>query len=78
MLMTCRYGAPSQPDKLENGLYVSFIAVIENDVQGELRQMHNQHRCANLEQNSYHTSFNSSLLFSKPTRLDRYQTTTRI
>ncbi|CAF9915514.1 MAG: importin-alpha export receptor [Alectoria fallacina] len=28
-----RFGAPSQPYKLENGLYVSFIAVIQDDVQ---------------------------------------------
>lgn len=28
-----RFSAPSQPDKLENGLYVSFIAVIQDDVQ---------------------------------------------
>lgn len=35
MLMNLRFGAPSQPEKLENGLYLSFIAVIEDDVQGE-------------------------------------------
>lgn len=77
MLMTCRYSAPSQPNKLENGLYVSFIAVIQDDVQGELRQKHDQRQCADLDQNSYHTSSSSSLLFSKPTHPDRYQTTTR-
>ena len=37
ILMTRRFGAPSQPYKLENGLYVSFIAVIQDDVQGGLR-----------------------------------------
>ena len=37
MLMISRFSAPSQPEKLENGLYVSFIAVIQDDVQGELR-----------------------------------------
>ena len=37
MLMKFRFGAPSRPEKLENGLYLSFIAVIEDDVQGENR-----------------------------------------
>lgn len=44
--MTSRFGAPSQPDKLESGLYVSFIDVIQDDVQGGLGLMHNQHLCA--------------------------------
>ena len=35
MLTNFRFGAPSQPEKLENGLYLSFIAVIEDDVQGK-------------------------------------------
>ena len=35
ILTNFRFSAPSQPEKLENGLYLSFIAVIEDDVQGE-------------------------------------------
>ena len=34
LLMIYRFSAPSQPDKLESGLYVSFIDVIQDDVQG--------------------------------------------
>lgn len=37
MLMIGRFSAPSQPNKLENGFYVSFIAVIQDDVQGGFR-----------------------------------------
>ena len=53
--MISRFGAPSQPDKLENGLYVSFIAVIQDDVQGELRWTHEQRQCADL--NRVHTIY---------------------
>ena len=41
-LINSRFVAPSQPNKLENGLDVSFIAVIQDDVQGKFCWMHDQ------------------------------------
>lgn len=31
-----RFAAPSQPEKLENGLYPIFLSILQNDVQGNM------------------------------------------
>ncbi len=35
ILITRRFAAPAQPEKLENALYVPFAGVLQNDVQGK-------------------------------------------
>ena len=49
VLTKLRFSAPSHPEKIENGLYESFIAVIQDDVQGGLWWMLDQRQCADLD-----------------------------
>lgn len=64
-----RFAAPSQPEKLENGLYPVFGSILQNDVQGRFTLVFNDGGTRlNGVQSSYHTYSNCSLRFSRRIR----------
>lgn len=73
LTMIYRFGARSQPSKLESSLYPPFATILQNDVQGMASWDLTWIPQVTETQNLSPTSFNSLQPYSKPARPDLFQ-----